>query len=294
MERLISSNNKELIEKCKKKWGVIEGVKDPVIEHFEEVIDSFIEQFDDEEKRIVIDLIEKFEYYGKIRVSNYLYEQHGILSKNNLLGVNETIFIPIEKDDKLNSCQAYVADFIVSNRINEYQWVSIKDEDSFKKWCKTVKRIIIIDDFCGSGNTLKNFIEKYKNKFKGREIYYIVIHAMEEGKMLIEKMKYNNIKVYVKNCMESSKAFAEKDEFREIFNEISKKFDIKKRDVFGYENAEALVAFYSNTPNNTLGIFRNKNSKNKFPIFPRKFDSIPEWRINKKEAKKRANERYGV
>ncbi len=291
---MISSNYKELIEKCKKKWDVIEGVKDPVIEHFEEVIDSFIEQFDDEEKRIVIDLIEKFEYYGEIKGSNCLSEQYNKLLKNNLLNIEETIILPIEKDDKISSSELYTACFLLKNRINYNQKVSIKDEESFKEWRKTIKRIIIIDDFCGSGNTLKDFIEKHKNKFEGLEIYYIVIHAMKEGKKLLERLKYDNIRVYIINCMESSKAFAENDEYREKFSEISKKFGIKKGDIFGYENTEALVAFYSNTPNNTLGIFRNGNEKNKFPIFPRKYDSIHGWKRNKEEVKKRANERYGV
>ncbi len=292
---MVSSENKKLIEDCKKRWCVNGLVKDKVIEHFEKVIGDFLGQFDYEEKKIIISLIDKFEYYGQIRVNNYFSDIYDILSIKNKWDEDETIFLPIEKEDKANSSEMYTNLFVLYNRINYWQCVSIRDEEKFEKWKIKGKRIIIIDDFCGSGNTLKGFIEKYRDKFKGKEIYYIVIHAMKEGKMQIEELKYESIIIKIFGCEESNKAFDGNETCRKIFGEISKKYGLKKEeDIFGYEETEALVAFNSNTPNNTLGIFCKKNKCNSFPIFPRKYDPKPIWQNNKEQTKKRANERYGV
>ena len=66
---------------------------------------------------------------------------------------------------------------------------------------------------------------------------------------------------------------------------ISKQKGIME-DIWGKGNAEGLVSFYNNTPNDTLGIFWKETNENE-PLFPRNNDIRPKWRKMKKNRKYR-------
>lgn len=51
------------------------------------------------------------------------------------------------------------------------------------------------------------------------------------------------------------------------------------------------MAFYTNTPNDTLGVFWLLSAKNK-PIFERKKSKEPKWKKIKKEKKGRRKQQY--
>ena len=62
----------------------------------------------------------------------------------------------------------------------------------------------------------------------------------------------------------------------------------KDMDIYGYSCTESLVAFFNDTPNNTLGIFWKNTDKND-ALFPRNHEEKPAWmkfRENKKERMK--------
>lgn len=59
----------------------------------------------------------------------------------------------------------------------------------------------------------------------------------------------------------------------------------------GYKDAEALMTFYNNTPNDTLGIFWFPIDDKK-PIFSREMDIQPGWKRSRDEKNTRRRERY--
>jgi hypothetical protein len=75
--------------------------------------------------------------------------------------------------------------------------------------------------------------------------------------------------------------------------ETSKLLNIPEKEIFGFEMSESLMAFYNNTPNNTLGIFRYDTEKYK-SIFPRKNDKRPLWQRMKEEKEIRKKQNYNA
>ena len=51
------------------------------------------------------------------------------------------------------------------------------------------------------------------------------------------------------------------------------------------------MAFYNNTPNDTLGLFWFMSKKNK-PIFPRELEEKPGWKLSNEKKKRRSREQY--
>jgi hypothetical protein len=81
------------------------------------------------------------------------------------------------------------------------------------------------------------------------------------------------------------------EKIKETFCKISRKRGISKSFIFGRDNVQALMAFYNNTPNNTLGLFWMESIKNN-PVFCRRKDIIPEWMEMKSNKQKRNMENY--
>jgi len=75
------------------------------------------------------------------------------------------------------------------------------------------------------------------------------------------------------------------------FRKLSMEYGISSRNVLGYNNTEALTAFYNNTPNNTLGIFGQDTDTRK-ALFPRENDERPQWMKMKNRKKERNGSNY--
>lgn len=97
--------------------------------------------------------------------------------------------------------------------------------------------------------------------------------------------KENNVRVEIKHHLLHSKAFKENYIFNKYNSDFELKFkeherskEISEKFLLGFKNSQALVAFYRNTPNNTLPTFWWTSSKwnglfprgNKRPSFLRK------------------------
>ena len=122
---------------------------------------------------------------------------------------------------------------------------------------------------------------------------YIVIHIMEEAlERIREYAEENQMNIDVVSSRSREKAFSITDALevrRECFKAESQKLGLHKdMDIYGYSCTESLVAFFNDTPNNTLGIFWKNTDKND-ALFPRNHEEKPAWmkfRENKKERMK--------
>lgn len=81
------------------------------------------------------------------------------------------------------------------------------------------------------------------------------------------------------------------NEQREKIYELSQKRKITEKYIHGFKEAEALIAFNDNTPNDTIGIFWQKN-KNNLPLFLREPDGPAGWKTNRNNKKRRKRQQY--
>ena len=125
---------------------------------------------------------------------------------------------------------------------------------------------------------------------------------MNEAKNKIVDLakKYNlNIEIisfFSQDRAFSSHYFKNKDESIEAKGkvvEFSKKVEIPPREILGFKDSESLMAFYNNTPNNTLGFFRY-DTNNYFSIFPREKMIAPGWRQAARDKQLRREKNYSV
>lgn len=113
-----------------------------------------------------------------------------------------------------------------------------------------------------------------------------MIHAIEK---IQEFCKSNDINFFCLSAYTQEKAFcrnlfSDNESAKREYVQLSKKLLIPDNVILGRYKSQSLVAFYNNTPNNTLGLIHEDNDCYK-SIFPRRKDKIPKWQIMKKDRK---------
>ena len=269
---------KSIKEECVHRWGQA----DEKIENFTKNFDKWCVFSNNEEAELCIDLLSKFDYYSKQQVNKELKTMH-----EQLLGIFNfdpkfTIYTIIkDKYGRANSSMEYFQEYVHINKINRYS--RIDDINLINpKMYENIQNVVIVDDCIGSTKTVKNFFEKYKERLTGKKIYLIMIHLMiESGNKLISYAEENHLDLTILCQNKRTKAFPDSSskEILEKFKKICKDRKIDSKFIFGKDNVEALMSFYNNTPNNTLGIFWCNTEKNT-PLFPRVDDEHPAWMLD--------------
>ncbi len=279
----------KIVEDCKNRWGIIDS--EARINEFETKLPDFLNEFSGEELEIIVPLIYDMVYYSHKKINTLLTELHSKVTSLSGYNENSTVFCVLKsKQGKINSSTEYMCEYWRLNKVNTYSVITNIDELDPLSW-EYIDTVVLVDDFCGSGDTFIDFIKAHKNLVQRKNVVYAAIHMMQDAITKIEKFASNsrmNIKpVY---CKSTDKAFdnLDNDDIRLKFLEISQKVGIvnEKNDVWGYKKTEALIAYYNNTPNNTLGLFRKDTEKNK-AIFPRRNEMRPGWLRQMQEEKKR-------
>ena len=264
-------------------------------------LEKFFSNISDIEDRVIVDkLIENFEYYSNYKINKFLKELYEKLIEINE-GIEDTIFAFIRSDTGIsNSSNDYWYEFKQLNKIEKYKCLTGIE---FYNNLNEIKNIVFIDDFSGTGNSFIKEIEKNNNILKNKKVYFLTVVIMTDAiKKINEKAEEYNFEFYsisIKNMdkilekkiFENSKKeiYKNNEEVEKRLKKLSEKLGISK-DVMGYKETQALVAFYNNTPNNTLGIFWKDTPKNK-SLFPReKRHSLnPKTMNTDKKEKKGAN-----
>lgn len=276
---------------CAEKWA-----KDGLDDRISFALDTFDEwasHYEKDEKELLIKLLQNFDYYSHnsileiMKVLNQkLVQDYGISDADSVISVVR------KEDGKLNSSYEYwLMHCMVSGFGKEMYCDSINDID--EKYWDNISKVVYVDDCIGTGEQFTKFIKRQKKSFRNKQIILVVIEVVEDAKAYIknelakqglnvEIVAYNTKEKALKKMLETEKS---------VFYEMSQKQEILKKYVLGFEKAEALMAFYNNTPNDTLGMFWFTSKKNK-PIFPRKLDEKPGWKLSNAEKKKRRREQY--
>jgi len=155
--------------------------------------------------------------------------------------------------------------------IHSHEIFKIDSSRSISLADKSIKRYIFIDDFCGSGQQAisysQNIVDNIKSLDSSTQVDYYPLFATDEGILKVKKgTSFDNVDAVFTldssyKCFEiNSRYFAEhKDEplidkmfARSTCEKYGKKLFYHP---LGYNDCQLLLAFFHNTPDNTLPIF---------------------------------------
>lgn len=288
----MSESNLEFVNKCLAQWKG-EFSLDERLKSFSNRFDEWLEQIPEESRDIVKILIYNMSYYSNQSTNKWLEKLHKDLLAFQDVTDENTIYAFIKsKDGKSNSSNDYWTNYKAINRINSNLCFENLDLIRTEDWAY-ISNIIFIDDFSGTGKTFIDEIKKQPSRYFGKRVFFIVINIMQLAIDEINKFaKESGLEIVCLAFEIQSKAFERNlfaDEFKAKANieAMSKGLGIPTHHILGYKGTESLVAFYNNTPNNTLGFIRY-DTENYRSIFPRRNDPKPSWQMVDASKKRKA------
>lgn len=265
----------DISKECIARWGK----EDKNTINFSNKVGKFISQLGAEREtgEILLKLLESYNYYSREKVNEILKSIYLKIEELEL-PKQRTIYSRIEKGHKINSSSNLLEEFkIINNISNNYS------HDITKMGVNELTEIdciVFLDDIIGSGNTVVKFLKANKEKIQDKTIFLFCIEIMKCGKKNIEDyLKTINCEHIIFSHVETEKAFSNNGIFKDasltnrkkLYDFEKNKIKVGKNYVLGYDESEALVTFYRNTPNNTIGSYWYKN-ENWTPLFPRELD----------------------
>lgn len=263
-----------IVSQCIERWNS----EDQRTAYFSENFDEWLTQIPEEILDTVLILLGKFDYFSQQQINLLLFELREKLESAPDFNKDEAIYtyVPSTKGIE-NSSIDYLISYKQINELSKYKLaLDLKQyADTHPESFDAIKCIVIIDDYCGSGRTFKTFLEKNLNILEGKIVYYVVTYTMDEAASKIEDVaNENRIQVHMIYINHNGKAFddpaflGKEDLVRSQIKTASRELEIPRDCRLGKYKCEALVSFYNDTPNNTLGIFWSDTSKY-FSLFPR-------------------------
>lgn len=200
--------------------------------------------------------------------------------------ISETWFCPITDSMRINS-------FLKVNRLDgkshRPDWRSLRkfaDPQKILTYIQdnNIRRIVLLEDFVGSGTQMKNAVAFAAEHVPNLEILVTPLVVCPDGDIvgmdLQEKhanISYDPVLVIPRNLLikfeEGDDEPADFSNIRSLIATNREKFVIPEPDAesqkcHGFKNTGAMVSLYSNCPNNSLPIFHDHNP-NWEPLFPR-------------------------
>lgn len=276
---------------CADKWA-----KDELDDRINFALDNFdewISSYDKEEKELLVKLLQNFDYYSHSSIVAIMEQLNLKIVKEYGISSEDSVISVVRKaDGKLNSSYEY---WLLHRMISGFGKGMYCDSinDIAEEYWKNIHKVVYLDDCCGTGEQFTKFIKRQQKSFENKQIILVVIEAVEDAKSYIksELAKQGlNVEIVVYNTKEKALKNMIQQE-KKLFYKMSQKQEVFKDYVLGFEKAEALMAFYNNTPNDTLGLFWFMSKKNK-PIFPRELEEKPGWKLSNEKKKRRSREQY--
>lgn len=234
-------------------------------------IDNWLSVFPNDNKGILLKLLSSFYYYDEAHVKGKAKSLYEAFINRFEGDPSEIIYTKIHNDHTAAHSDVFFTQFWMTNEIYNNSVVDIIPliEE------QVPRTLAIVDDFSGSGLSLMSTINRILEANSGaKEIEYcfLVLHITEYAEESIRdygKAVGIDIKIFPLEC--SKKAFtkdyifsadtveAKKREYSDIYDKYLPIGGLK----YGFDNVSSLVAFFYNTPNNTLGLFWQEIDKNK-------------------------------
>lgn len=161
------------------------------------------------------------------------------------------------------------------------------------------KDLVVVDDYSGTGKTFIKTVDRMLQVnalVQDTNFYFLTLHITQRSVQQIEEYAKNvGININIISLDYSDEAFKKNYIYNEIeaeqkkryYTELCRRHMIEKY-VLGFEDVSSLVAFYYNTPNNTLGIFW-QDLMDFTALFPRKEKQRTSLSVMQRKAKNRKN-----
>lgn len=274
---------------------------------------------------LLLYLMQFYTYYSREKVEKLLKDFYEDL----ILNINEeyTIYSPIpsEKDvSRANSSNFYLNKFFEINDLSNDQQLSLialyldvenkamakelkkpnrdTNAEIIKVYGKLsyIETIVCIDDFSGTGKTIKKFLKVCADMISEKEVIIYVIHITKKAYETIiqafEEFGYTNAKLRYTKIQTS--IFLKGDDY---LNHVLKsklltfeKNIINSKNPLGYGETEALCTFYRNCPNNTISSYWWDEDEAWNALFPRTNNQTIDFHGNKKHSAIRENINYNL
>ena len=264
------------------KWAY-QNEKDSRLENVESVFDDWVKQIPEDMLSFIFGFLDNFQYYSHKKANDLLKDLHSRIVKEHGITTDDTIFTCIESTTgRANSSNAALLEYQLLNQVNKESVIMNLAKFKSEYW-SYINNIVVIDDCCGTGESLSKLLENYCDVIKGKNIYYLVMHIMQDAigrlKELSDKFEVKIIPIYShvqKKAFSDTRINCDMNDAKKKTIQFSSEQGIPFNFALGFEESEGLFAFYNNTPNNTIGLFWF-NTGHYFSLFPRKKDDKPLW-----------------
>ena len=240
------------------RWGGMD-----IRHEFSTRIDAWLGAFLEDERPLLLNLLGHFFYYGEKKIKEKavtLYQKFCTECKES----DSVVYIPTIKQYGVGYSSLFFDNFWLMNDLYdsaERNIVGLLQENIIPE------KIAIIDDYSGTGNTIATTLTEMicaNEAVKTAQIYIVVQHitkrALEFLHSLAASLSLDMYIVYLDYSEETFKPeylfeMVEAEKKRLFYETICHRLDVEDKNILGYEQVQSLVAFYYNTPNNTLGLF---------------------------------------
>ena len=272
------------------------------------ILTAWVENFSgqhlsaDVEKRVAVQLLKNFIYYGEQEINCLCRAAFSLLKRQRIIE-NPSQYASLNTDAAItqytSSCRfSYIGrasesgamltyNFRQENRLSYLQFVepSAFLTNEYSQNELATLNIVFIDDFLGTGKTTCDFWDEKVLAIKQRcyqaKFHFIALIALQKA---IERVKnHTGLDVICPQIIDNS--YRVFDSNSRIFQEAGERNIAKSicsfygnrifsgEDALGYKDSQALIGFHHNIPDNTLPVIwaeKQKSGKKWYPLFKRK------------------------
>ena len=257
-----------------------------------ETISRWLEQFEShEDRRLMFHLLKKTRLYDESLVRVKMREAFGIVTRNIRTVIESgsrtrrDVVVTALEDSAAKSGLTYCRLFASENQIWSESVIPIQLLERRLESNNYYQRVVIIDDFSGTGRTLTNGLQNHMKVLMranelGIRIVVVVVAGFGQTRDRLQKfVDDNDLDGDVYFCdelgsedrvfLDHSHFYANKDEMHRAKQVAeSKGVALEPRHPLGFNGTQAAIAFYQSCPNNTLPILWSANN-DWFPLFAR-------------------------
>lgn len=239
------------------RWGGMD-----IRHEFSSRIDTWLSAFREDERPLLLNLLGHFFYYSEKKLKEKAAELYRCFCE--VCQDSETVvYIPTIKKYGVGYSSLFFDNFWLVNNLYDQSERNILD---LLRENIVPEKIAIVDDYSGTGNTIASTLSEMicaNDKIKDSRVYIVVQHITKRAEMFLQSLAVSlSLDIQIIYLDFSEEIFkpeyiyemVEAEKKRLFYESICARLDMEDN-VLGYEQVQSLVAFYYNTPNNTLGLF---------------------------------------
>lgn len=286
----------QVAEECVMRWGT----PDKKTASLSDKVTKWLCNADTNQQKILLELLKNFNYYSKERTLGIFSELLATYKKETS-NFGYQVYTYIKSKTPIMNSSINLLSEIYEYEGDIHKGSMIIDISAYFEGKENVKEIVLIDDFIGSGDTIITYMNTNIVHLRGKKIVIIIIEILDTtiGKIK-EYCRDNGLELDMFYHCKQVKAFTHNHIFKneEVLNSkgIIKALEIniwgkENRNILGYAASECLLAFWRNTPNNTLSAFWYEKDSTWKGVFPRKNEDIPQFIKEVRYAKSQRRQR---